>query len=331
MGFKLDLKTGLILFVAAMLLFPNLRATVLGLVQGTGGGTTIISGGGGTPSITVDVPVEDVTVTFSSWDAFNEGTSAGSGHRALLFNGLKSVEINDDGTKTASPGDPYLVLLGNLTTTLGSVENYYPTLKEGTIGKKGTDSISGGQYRLDRTPTFTYWNDNAQANTATQLDAGETGEWELRFKATTDRCVGNKDAADQKGATNILCLKYNNTLMKSPKLKDRTSGTDVPTASRPTQINTNSDWSLACYESKIICDGAIVEYSVSVEPKTTSSNPAEGDNITISLSDGTYDYNAYTNALIVGVEDEDGNDIGFLDLNKNASLPRDNSYVLPVT
>lgn len=316
----------IIVAIGALYLFGQ-QGAAPATVPTSGGATTVIPATGG-----VTIVSEAVTVTFSSWDAYSSTTNAGSGHRALLLNGLKNIEINDDGTKSASAGDAYKVLLGNLTTDLADGD-YYPTYLEGSIpSDKTTASISGGQYKTQYAPTFSYWNNVATASSATAIGAGETGDWEFRFKAGTDVCFGNKDAADQFNAKNILCLKYNNTLMKPPALKEKGSGIDVSTAKEPTQVSTTADWSSVCYSVPVICDGAEITYSVHTEPKTSSSNPSTGDNVTIVFSDVTYDYNAKTGELIVGVEDEDGNDIGLYDRNKNSTVvPRDNSFVLPTT
>src|SRR3990167_3123605 len=109
---------------------------------------------------TVDGPTQvninsndPVTVTFSSWDFFSEGTNAGTGHRILQLGGKKNLLVNDDGTQTASKNEKYVVLIGNVTTSIANA-GYYPVLVEGNVADAATDAVSAGQYKADGAPTF---------------------------------------------------------------------------------------------------------------------------------------------------------------------------------
>src|SRR3990167_8817332 len=107
-----------IILIAAYVFVPGVNTAVKGLLGGSGGTTNIFTQpatpGQSNPVITLSP--EDVTVTFSSWDSYSQGTNAGKGHRALTLDGKQNVIVVDDGTQTMSPGDAYTVLLGNITT-----------------------------------------------------------------------------------------------------------------------------------------------------------------------------------------------------------------------
>src|SRR3990167_2290155 len=109
--------------------------------------------------------VEDVTVTFSSFDAYSKGTNAGTGHRILTagdgdIGGDINLQVNDDATRTYSPGQTFSVLLGNLTDSIAS-SGYYPSYKVGVFPDKGTFTVTGGQYAVAGVNdiTFTFFND----------------------------------------------------------------------------------------------------------------------------------------------------------------------------
>jgi len=86
---------------------------------------------------------EDVTTTFSSFDMFSRGTSAGTAHRILELDGTTSSVVADDSTLQKSPGNSFLVLLGNETdaSTITAGTDYYPRLVKGVLPDSGTFTI----------------------------------------------------------------------------------------------------------------------------------------------------------------------------------------------
>src|SRR3990167_6963790 len=78
------------------------------------------------PNNIIEVGVEDVTVTFSSYDFYSKSTNGGTGNLILQANGDIGIQVNDDGTRPYSPGQDYKVLIGNVTTSITANTGYYP-------------------------------------------------------------------------------------------------------------------------------------------------------------------------------------------------------------
>ena len=290
MGQKLDLPNIIIIGVLIWAVFT---------MQGTGG-TTTTNGLG-----TIEFPslVEDTTVTFSTWDFYSKGTDAGTGHRVISLNGRENVQINDDGTLQASPGQTYDVLLGNLTTNHVAGTDYYPLRKQGEIPDQGTFTISGGQF-LTAAPsdvTFTFRNEDDDTNTLQSLAAGEEAVMTWRVKLASDKCFGNPDV----GAPNTICYTYNTSYAVVEQL-------DGTRADQPSAVNAPAGTTSKCYEFPVICDTQKSEW-VSVRIKAGSNFNPDEDHIQVTFSDITYDLRADTLEIISGIEDEDGNDIGVAD------------------
>jgi len=257
----------------------------------------------------IEVAVEDTTVTFSSWDFYSEGTNAGSGHYAILLGKAKSKQINDDASLTASPGDAYTVLLGNITTSLTAGTGYYPVVKQGQIPNKGTFDIAAGQYGVAGVSqvTFTFKNDVGTVATAVALGANDNKvpSWVLR--AGDNDCIGNPDT----GGENVMTYTYNTSLYDKVIQLDA-SNKEQSTVGVPNSITSVVGKVSRAYSFPIVCDNAQIERSVLLD--TTGTQPtSSNDNINMTISDVTWDYHADTLELIKGVQDESSNDIGVAD------------------
>ena len=259
--------------------------------QVTGGGNNILT-----------IPAEDVTVTFSSWDAYAKGTNAGTGHMILSFNGDIGVQVNDDATKQYAPGDAYVALLGNKTTSLTAGTDYYPVLKQGALGNKGTETIGAGQYKTGGASqlTFTVYDENDQPNTNQALAANGQALLKWQIKADDNLCVGNPDT----GGENAMSYTYNNTVISSV---EQQSGAKIGT---PTSVTSRTQHSTITYTFPIVCDNNKVTEDVLVK---TTAEVTSKHNVNMTVSDITWDYNADTLEPMSGYADEDNNDIGIAD------------------
>ena len=265
--------------------------------------------------------VEDVTVTFSSWDAYSRTTNAGTGHRIIsagdnLKGGDVNLQVNDDATKTYSPGQAYRVFLGNLTEAL-TCGGYYPTLAEGIFPDKGTFSVSDGQYAVacPNEMTFTFFDETDTATTTAQaISSGAKTTVAFQVKAPDNACLGNPST----GGINLATYWYNSTVVsKVVQLKD--DGSDEPVRSTPNSATRNVTVARAgidkvSYDYPIVCDNKLLKKQVRLETVTGAVGDAvSNDNVNITLSDISYDFNADTLDVIVGFVDEGNTNLGFVD------------------
>lgn len=308
----------IILVVIGFLLFKGGAFGTQSTV-GTGGTTTVVQQ---PQPVTLQVQggcnVEDTTVSFNHVNLYSQGTTVTQGARILLFDGEMNSQVANGGSKTFSPGDQYKVLSGNLTTALTGGTDYYPQYHEGALPCGGTTTIQGklAMAESQANTIFTYWNSNEQANTAQALGANDVKTAKIRFAVGDNRCFGNPYAAER-GGKNIMCLTASSSNYASLELVTL-SGTPIEAAPRPkaaTAVAGNDTW---CYQWDVICDNNEFNAKLIIKAAT---EPVTATNISISLHDVSFDFDADTLALITGVEDEarTRNDIGVADYNTGAN------------
>jgi len=261
--------------------------------------------------------VEDVTVTFSSFDAYSKGTNAGTGHRILTagdgdIGGDINLQVNDDATRTYSPGQSFNVLLGNLTDSL-STSGYYPTYRVGTFPDKGTYTVTGGQYAVAGSGdiTFTFFNDAETANTDQALGTNSIKTTKVRVTASDNQCLGNPDT----GGQNKFTYHYNDTALLSVKQlnEDGSDAVSVPTptgAGRNITVN-RQGYQKISYLFPLVCDNQQVDRKVKVE--SGSTEPETVHDVNITVSDISWYFNDDTFLVTADYVDEDNNDIGAAD------------------
>ena len=257
----------------------------------------------------IEVQIEDTTVTFASWDFYAEGTNAGSGHYVLKLGNRKSVQVNDDASLTASPGNDFVILLGNLTTTLTAGTGYYPVVRKGTVPNDGTYDVVGGQYGVAGVSqvTYTFKNDVGTVATAVALGANDNKVVSWLLRAGDNDCVGNPDT----GGENLMNYQYNSSRYDKVVQLD-TNGKEQVVQSTPNSVVAVADKVIRSYAFPTVCDNVQIERSVLLD--TGANQPAStNDNINMTVSDVTWDYHADTLELIKGVQDESNNDIGVAD------------------
>jgi hypothetical protein len=259
------------------------------------------------------------TVKFSSWDFYNKGTNAGSGHLLLDLDGkdgaqkLVGGQYNDDGTETVTaPGDHYKVLLGNSTSSLTAGTHYYPTYLEGDIPDAETYTISGGQYKTAGASqiTFTVTNANGQVNTAQGLTTSDDKTIKIKVSPNADSCFGNPSTS----GNNILTYNYNssvvsNVIQYASGVAQSPVGT--PSGAQGVFTGISSLYQKVSYEFPVVCGPAEIDRSVRIQTGTTE--PSSNHNINITASDVTWGYNTKTFDLIKGYADNNNADLGVAD------------------
>ncbi len=296
-----------------MLLWAGL--IILGIIvfqSGALGGDTGGDNGDGTGSPgTIIIPdgFLDTVITFESKDMFSPATDAGDQHLILkLGNGgaLENVIVSDGGTKTASNGDDYIILVGNATGPGGYTAgtSYYPVLKEGRIPARETFTIAKDQPKTSAGTdlTFTYYNQDETANTPQSLAASAEKTISFKLSAANDKCWGNPDTE----AENVICFYHDTAYVREVEATDLTQ---VSTPNSAGKCNGNTT---TCYNVPVLCDNAdSARYNLVLKAGTT--DPTVKNSINVSFHDVSYYVNQDTLAVEVGVEDEDLNDIGVTD------------------
>ncbi len=263
---------------------------------------------------------EDVTVSFSSFDMFSIGTDAGVAHRILSLDGTVNIIVADDATLEKSPGNEYVVLLGNSTDaadfTAGTT--YYPTLVQGTLPDDGTFTIGenkpgtanhGGQVKSGGAGqlTFTFFDENGDTNVRQALATDDERTVEFKIRANNNLCVGNIDT----GGLNALSYQYN-TSIYTDVVQLSESKVDQSTIETPTSVSSIAGKKEKTYTFPIVCDNQEVRRSVRLEVGGVN-DPNEDNNINITISDTTWYVDDDTLEVIAGYEDEDDNDLGVTD------------------
>jgi hypothetical protein len=260
------------------------------------------------------------TVKFSSWDFYNKGTNAGTGHLLLSLKGsdgqtkLVGAQYNDDGTETVTaPGDSYVALLGNKTSSLTAGTDYYPVLLSGVFPDKETYSIASGQYKTAGASqvTFTYFNKAGDTNTAQALTTSDDKmvKWELSPNA--DTCVGNPDTS----GSNVMTYNYNSTVFTkvqqyNGEIAESTTGT--PNGAQVAISGISTAYSQISYPFPVICGPASVTRQVRLMTGTTAE-PSTINHINMTVSDVSWGYDSRTYETIKGFTDNNNADLGVTD------------------
>ena len=337
MRFKTNKKgiagIGLLVTIFAIIGVVGSIFWIAGIMSDKGTGLSVTPVSSQSPATVPNVAIqgltftEDVTVTFSSFDMFSKGTSAGTAHRILQLDGTTSSIVADDSTLQKSPGNNYLVLLGNETdaSTITAGTDYYPRLVRGTLPDLGTFTVGtatgdstnanyGGQAMVGDADNvvFTFFNENDQVNTAQALGASDA-DTKMRWKlvANDNICVGNIDTYTQTTKPNLMSYMYNTTVFNTVVQLDAT-GNDQTARDTPTSVGVRTGHVTRSYEFPIVCDNQ--EISRKVRLATAATQPAANQHdINMTISDISCYVNDDTLEPIAGYADEDSNDIGVAD------------------
>ena len=151
------------------------------------------------------------------------------------------------------------------------------------------------------------FNANDQVNTAENMGANDQATVKWKMTADDNVCVGNPTA----GGDNLANYRYNTTLYSEVTQLDSSSNAQTA-QSTPTGIATVSGTAIRSYTFPVVCDNAFVERQVLVKTLGTAPD-SSSDEINMTVSDVSVDFDADTLNKIVGYVDEDNNDIGVAD------------------
>jgi len=303
---KIDIWVVLVVLLVLYAVVPAFQNTVNGLLGGIGGTGT----GGGTtlpPAPTLPCPIEDVTVTVTSFDLYSQNSDITNGSHRVFVGGTDKGYVAEGGSVTVAPENNVKVIFGENSTS------HYSVVKEQTAPCAGTLEISAGLVAYDNSPSFTIWTEEGQVQSATANNQSMATDTvynnPLRIKSTSKTSLGNPTHPD-KG--NIVCLQYNRTAYDSMSI----DGADPSLT--PNAVPAQASYKESCYYIPVIPndpnDGNDGEWNGEIVTDTSATwvggTDAQYANVTIYDTD--LDLDADTLAIIYGVEDEDKNDIGSL-------------------
>lgn len=286
----------LVLLVGGLLLFgPNIQRM---FSTGSGaGGTTVAAPSVVTVNVNRTCDVSSTTLTANNLNKYIEGVSLSNEYTKLYVNGADAGQVADQGTKTVAPFDKLLVLYGENSTL------YYTSKAEVTVPCSGALRTQGKLARFDTAPSFAPINDNGDVDTATDLGPSTEKTMRLKITATNDRSIGNPELKPL-GYKNVVCLRYNSTVINSLRI----DGESVVSLPKRQSDNSSVGLTWTCSSWPIQQDNEVVDKPVVV--KTASTEPTADHNISITIDDVDYFVNNQTGALQIGVEDEEGRDVG---------------------
>ncbi len=300
---------GWTILVVLLLLYAFVPA-FSGMVNGIFGGLGAAQPASVVPTgPTIPCPIEDVTVTISSNNAYSKGSDITDGDHRVFVNGIDKGYKVEDGSITVSPDDEITVIFGENSTT------YYSVVQTVTAPCSGTLEMHGDLAAYDVTPTFTIWTEEGQVATtsANAQDMGSDTIYNnpIRIKSTSKYSIGNPN---HPGVGNALCFHYNNTNFDSIKL----DGAD-PVAI-PRNLTGISSKTASCFSIPVIPNdpnnGNDGEWNGMIISDTSSTEPDQSSNVSILLFDTAVDLDGDTLEILYGIEDEDKNDLaaGYADI-----------------
>lgn len=207
----------------------------------------------------------------------------------------------DDGSTTVPVNVDYIVYGG---WNAGAGTTYYTQKLTGNTNCRDPLQLNPELAAIDTTVTFVVLNDDGTVNpgTALSIDASETLAIEINVKTTAKEFYGNPEL----GKCNIALIEYNRTAYTSFDLTGDSVGasTSAPTTHTvASTTNTTKAWFVGPI------DRVGVDFTLDIEAGTVDPG-ADAADFGLFIYDCTYDLDADTNAEIIGVEDEDDNDLG---------------------
>lgn len=211
-------------------------------------------------------------------------------------------DVADDGSTTVPIELDYVVYGGWNAGTGGS---YYVKKLTGNTNCQDPLHINPELAAIDTTVSFVVTNDDGTLNSATNLslDAGEVTTISVEVKSTSKQYYGNPDL----GKCNILLFEYNSTAYDSfEPVGDMIGGVagEPKTHTIAGTSNTTASWYIGPISS------VPQVFTINIDVAEADVLAAHGAGFSIDIYDCDYDLDADENTEIIGVEDEDGNDLG---------------------
>lgn len=248
--------------------------------------------------------VEDTTINLESQNMFSKGTTVtGNGENRVFVDGSDRKYILDGSSFEASPGQIARVLFHENST--GASTGVYAQEQIVTIPCKGTFDMTGQVCQYDTSPAMTFKNEDGEVmktdgSTNQTLNADDEITITVKIKASNNQCAGN---VNHPSFGNVLCFEFNKTAISSMKIEG------VDRANLPQAIDVQSGNSTDCWYVTTESDGSESVYDIVI--KTDGINDPTGEYLSYFLVDTALDLDADTLETVLGVEDEDENDLGY--------------------
>lgn len=280
-----------------------------------GGNTDVPSSSSGTDTPPTSTSCSlDVTPS-ATFDAIPMGQSslalqASATHRVFVKHQGSDIWTDkgryaEGATMSFEPGDEYRVYL--MENSTGADGGYYTTEVNGIFPCARTHTIQGHVARLDAGPSVTVKNSDDQAQSATAnaqaIGAGQSKRIKIKLAANQYDFVGNPNS----DGNNIICFNVNKTVFERPDVAN--FGVASQPTNTPSTHCSNCDI-FYCEEFPKIEQNTEEEVAVTFTAKA-SQNPTLAHNSTFYVFDSDIDLDAVDLSRIDGVEDEQGNDLGY--------------------
>ena len=302
--------------VLALLAYSLLggNTNFLGGTQAAAGGVSGAGGGTTTVNMVGDKACASTTVSLPNTNALARGTAPVQFTRVFLNNDKGRIDkgqVADAGTLTLTGGDHIIAYHAENSTAAAT--GYYTDKREFTLPCTGATSAytdEGQLYQYDNAMTLSYKNQNGEVNTGQSIAANSEYNIDVTIRSSSQKSWGNPQLVGK--ASNALCFKYNNTVITS--LDWKVGGVNQPVISVP-QIHAGNNTdvgqsnSFRCFGASMIKNTEKFDGVLNI--KSGSTVATAGDTINVTTEDMDYDLNADDLSEIVGVQDEDGNDLGF--------------------
>jgi len=247
--------------------------------------------------------LESPELTFSSYDAENEGQAVSSSPNLYRVKGARTWNSMTLGTAlTLTPYVDYEVIYGANTTD--HTDNNHGDYFEYTSKCIISDLVEQKMYQVEDesglTGTFYDADDDASAETFT---AGQSQTVSVKLQSGVDEYFGNPYCGDK---PNIVVLELNSTAWDKPN-KVSVDGIDLKSVGIPQRHTLDSTGNIAyAYELPVITDAReTIELTL-----TADSDAGISDDGEITVYAGSWYVDADTGEPTCGVEDEDGNAVG---------------------
>jgi hypothetical protein len=258
-------------------------------------------------------PTVKVTMTVTSEDAYAPTTTPGGDERVWI-NGKDQGKVANSNSITVSPGDSYVVLWVENSST------YYGKVSKGKVPCSGTLRLHEELYKWvaskSSTTLFNVYNEQGQVGCAAEdesscgtyynitLDAGDVETVNFEMKGIYKYAMSNPEL-DGEG---IVACKYNKTAFDDIVLEwDGFSNDEV---SCPNLITPAAGYLWACFKAPAIASNAKKTGTLTIDVDDTYAPDCDADDIKCFVYDADYDIHSITNEIIHGVEDDQDTGLG---------------------
>lgn len=230
------------------------------------------------------------------------GTALTEATNLYRIKGQKTWSTFTAGTGFAVDAGETLEIVMGITTS-DFTDNAYGQKFEYTVPCKETPSIEKEEVNdeIETSLSATFYNADGDAGAETFV-AGQTQDVSIKLQAGVDEYFGNPYVS---GNPNVLVLALNTSEWDRPE-KVSVNGVEMKSVSVPQRHAAVASMVMYAYELPVISDSQ-VEVVLKLNADDTT---APATDMTASIYAGGYYYNADTQEIEVGVENEEGTAVG---------------------